>query len=56
MVKIDMDMPKNCQECPLTFTDEDGVEDYCVFSGRRVSDLEICRLADCPLEEVSDAE
>ena len=52
-VRIDMDMPKNCGECPLVWVEDfDGdSEEVCVpLLGRNIDDNTI-RLAGCPLHE-----
>lgn len=46
MVAIkDMEMPKNCNECPYSC-------DYCVLTGEWVSDTEQIRDKNCPLVEI----
>ena len=50
-VLIDMDMPSNCEECPVKAFDP-GEDDYvCPFSG--VATLNIGRQDSCPMREVS---
>ena len=57
MIQIDMDMPKSCKECPLTYTDT-GDDVYfgknikrCVFDNAEISG-EDSRYDDCQLREV----
>lgn len=46
MIQIDMEMPENCQECPMY--DEYG---ECLFLGTFAA--QYGRLPDCPLREVT---
>ena len=59
MIQIDMDMPKSCKECPLTYTDT-GDDAYfgtnterCVFDRSEISH-ENSRYDDCPLSNGKD--
>lgn len=52
MVKIDMDMPKSCCACPLSYITYNGFGSkvvFCSFLGR--SGGETKRRKDCPLKE-----
>lgn len=51
MIQIDMEMPKNCDECPCSY---DYI--YCMV-GKKKIDLETSgekRMDFCPLKEVKD--
>lgn len=47
MIQIDMDMPDNCEVCPIKAWEEEGY--VCPFSG--IPALNIGRQLDCPLRE-----
>ena len=47
MIQIDMDMPDNCEVCPIKAWEEEGY--VCPFSG--IPALNIGRQSDCPLRE-----
>ena len=59
MIQIDMDMPKNCQECRFLFdTLYDGKTYYCCYAmGLPLPEEAVTgRPNDCPLEEVKHNE
>ena len=53
MIKIDMEMPKSCNDCPIAYFEEDGYffELRCPFCKLYVTDLDTERAEDCPLKE-----
>ena len=60
MVKIEIDMPKSCKECPLAYLDT-GDDAYwgenvlrCVFDDSCVGGLVDERAYECPLKEEKD--
>ena len=55
MIQIDMPMPRDCVECPLTYPIHDGGAEYCCLTDvpeyiYRYGE----RPAECPLREVED--
>jgi hypothetical protein len=53
MIQIDMPMPMDCEECPLTYPIHDGGAEYCCLTDvpeyiYRYGE----RPAECPLREV----
>lgn len=59
MIQIDMEMPENCQECPLKMPCNycEGYTDKCVIdrgNEHYVTAYENGRLPDCPLREVEE--
>ena len=51
MIQIDMDMPRNCAECPFCTADQ-YLQDYCCITQDRLCELFDGRDDDCPLREV----
>ena len=57
MIQIDMPMPMDCEECPLTYPIHDGGAEYCCLTDvpeyiYRYGE----RPAECPLREVSESD
>ncbi len=62
MIKVDIKMPKNCDECPLSYCDDWGkccIFDY-VFKDKNGDYIQIIpdyynsRHPDCPLVEIKE--
>lgn len=54
MLQIDMEMPKSCNKCPLTYEDEVDYH-FCIFLRENIDYLLKGRKhPNCPLKEVQD--
>lgn len=49
MIQIDMDMPRNCLECPFCVADQ-YLRDYCCVTHDMICEFDE-RDEDCPLKE-----
>lgn len=53
MIEIDIEMPKNCKECPCSYFTEGAYSDYCQIVNSEIEDENI-RLTNCPLKETNN--
>lgn len=51
MIKIDMDMPESCEECPFLAFNNTLLYYYCPFLQADVTQMKDCRHNYCPLKE-----
>lgn len=51
MIKIDMDMPASCDECPLSVYNQKYDYVFCGFTNEDVTQMLGCRHKSCPLKE-----
>lgn len=50
MIQIDIEMPKNCRDCPLHDVDEEQCPIYAIYK----DDYDKSRFDKCPLHEVTN--
>lgn len=53
MIGIDMEMPKSCAGCPLTYEDEQ-MSDRCAKTGEYVGEMIDRRHENCPLRALKE--
>ena len=51
MVKMNIDMPKTCEDCPCAHYSEEHHEFYCKLQKLIIDDSRYIRDMDCPLVE-----